>query len=155
MSKSPFDASPGKLRERSVKRDFGRQPGCASCPQGLGHRAQPWQLPASLGAAGRRAGFWLMALGAAAALGTSLPAAESPAPPKPTNSLATAKSWAAGRTTAAPRFDVRAYVIKRDPLVFTNTPAARLSRYTGTNVGLEQIVRAAAEVLSEYGNRAT
>jgi len=65
-------------------------------------------------------------------------AAEAALPPPATNSA------------AAPRFDVRAYVIKSDPLVFSNAPAVSLSQYAGTNVSLQQIQQAASAVLLEY-----
>ena len=86
-------------------------------------------------------------------MATSLPAAEPAAPSKATNSVAAAHTPAARGTNAAPRFDVQAYVVKCDPLVFTNTPAPMLSQYTGTNVGLERIVQAASDLLSEYQKR--
>jgi hemolysin activation/secretion protein len=83
---------------------------------------------------------------------TSLPAAEAAALPKAAHSVAAANAPAAVGTNA-PRFDVRAYLIKRDPLVFTNAPAPMLSEYTGTNVGLERIVQASSDLLLEYQKR--
>jgi hemolysin activation/secretion protein len=64
--------------------------------------------------------------------------------------VAAASAPAAAGTNAGPRFDVRAYVIKRDPLVFTNAPALTLSTYTGTNIGLDRVEQAAKELLFEY-----
>jgi hemolysin activation/secretion protein len=58
-----------------------------------------------------------------------------------------------GRTNAVPRFEVRAYDIKWDRQVFTNAPVPALAKYTGTNVGLDRIVAAAADVLGEYQKR--
>ena len=95
----------------------------------------------------------LLAVGCAAALATSLSAAEPAAPPKATNFVAAANAPAAVGTNAARRFDVRAYVIKCDASVFTNAPAPTLSEYTGTNVGLERVMQAASSLLSEYQQR--
>jgi hemolysin activation/secretion protein len=64
--------------------------------------------------------------------------------------VAASAAQAAAGTNAAPRFDVRAYVIKRDPLVFTNAPSVTLSKYTGTNVGLDRVAQAAKDLLLEY-----
>jgi hemolysin activation/secretion protein len=92
-----------------------------------------------LRAARRRAWFGLLTVGCVAALAMGLPAAEPAAAFKP----------AAG-TSSAPHFDIREYVIKRDPLIFSNAPAATLGNYTGANVGLDRIVQAAAALLLEY-----
>ncbi len=134
MSDSRCDTSPGKLRQRCGKKKFGWLPECFSPPYDSGHRA------------GRRQ---LLALGCVAALAGSVPAAEPAAPPKATNSAAPNVPGAAGTNTAS-RFDVRAYIIECNPLVFTNRLASTLAAYTGTNVGLERIVQAASVLLSEY-----
>jgi hemolysin activation/secretion protein len=64
--------------------------------------------------------------------------------------VATARAAVGGGTNATPRFDVKAFVVKCDRLIFTNTPTSMLSEFTGTNVGLERIVRAASTVLLEF-----
>ena len=153
MSESGCDNSTGELRQRYGKKKFGLQAGCFSARYRFGRRAWRWQLSALLRTARGRARFCLLALGCAAAVATSLPAAEPAAPPKAKNSVAAAHTPAAHGTNAVPRFDVQAYVVKCDPRVFTNTLAPMLSKYTGTNVGLERIVQAASALLSEYQKR--
>ena len=153
MSKSLFDLGPGALRQRYGKKVFGRQPGCASLGHGRGDKVWRWQLLVLPQAARRKARSPLLALGGAAALATSLFAAEPAAPPKGTNSASVANAPAEAGTKAAPRFDVRAYVIKCDPLLFTNAPVPKLSEYTGTNISLGRIVQAASTLLKEYQQR--
>ena len=142
--------SPGELPRRHGKKTCGRQPGCSSSPDGFGCPAWREQLPALIRAARRGARFGLLALGCAAALVTNLLAAEPAAVRKATNSVSTARAPAGGGTNAAPRFDVKAFVVKCDRLIFTNTPTSMLSEFTGTNVGLERVVKAASTVLSEF-----
>ena len=50
----------------------------------------------------------------------------------------------------APHFDVRAYIVAGNPLLPTNTLASLLSPYTGSNLGLDQIVKAASVLQWEY-----
>jgi hemolysin activation/secretion protein len=150
MSESSFDMSPGELRQRYGKKEFGRQPGFSLLGHGPGRRTWRWQLSALLRPARRGARSCLLALGCAAAFATNLPAAEAAAPPRATNSAAGTNIPVGGATNAAPRFVVRGYVIKCDTSVFTNAPAVTLSQYTGTNVGLERIVQAASDLLLEY-----
>jgi hemolysin activation/secretion protein len=150
MSERSLDVNPCESRRRHGRKKCGRQPGSSSPPDGFVCRASHWQLPALIRAARRGARFGLLALGCAAALVTSLPAAEPAAVRKATNSVAIARASAGAGTNAAPRFDVKAFVVKCDRLIFTNTPTSMLSEFTGTNVGLERIVRAASTVLSEF-----
>ena len=145
-----FDTSPGDRRQRCGKKECGRQPGWSGPPHGSVRSAWRWAPSALLSGARGRARSCLYALGCAAALASSLLAAETAASPKATNTVAAATAQAGAGTNAAPRFDVRAYMIKRDPLVFTNAPAVTLSRYTGTNVGLERVAQAAKDLLLEY-----
>jgi hemolysin activation/secretion protein len=149
MSEESIDISPGELRPRQGKKTSGREPGCASAPDGFGRRAWRWRLSALLREIRSGVRFGLLAIGCAA-LAASLPAAETATAPKPTNAVATARVPAADGTNATPHFEVKAYVVKCDPLIFTNTPTSVLSEFTGTNVGLERIVRAAATVLLDY-----
>jgi hemolysin activation/secretion protein len=150
MSERSSDLSPGESGRRHGKKKCGRQLGCSSPAYGFGWRTWRWQIHALIRAARRGALFGLLAFGCAAALATRLPAAEPPSAPKATNSVAAASAPGPGGTNAGPRFEVKAYVVKCDPLIFTNTPTSMLSDFTGTNVGLERIVRAAATVLSDY-----
>jgi hemolysin activation/secretion protein/AraC-like DNA-binding protein len=55
-------------------------------------------------------------------------------------------------SNAAPRFDVRAYAVKGNTLLSTNILAGIFSRHSGTNMGLEEIVKAAADLQMEYRN---
>jgi hemolysin activation/secretion protein len=50
----------------------------------------------------------------------------------------------------APHFEVRAYVVEGSPLLPTNTLASLLSPYTGRNINLDEIVKAASALQSEY-----
>jgi hemolysin activation/secretion protein len=52
--------------------------------------------------------------------------------------------------SAAPHFEVRAYAVEGSPLLPTNTLASLLSPYTGTNISLDEIVKAASALQSEY-----
>src|SRR5271167_3183843 len=73
----------------------------------------------------------------------NLPAAELPATPV-----------AAGITTnATPGYNVQAYVIEGRALLSTNLLAPLFARHTGTNVSLEEIVRAASDLQMEYRNQ--
>src|ERR1019366_5835263 len=150
MSDCGFDTSPGDRRQHCGKKECRRQAGWSGPPHGSGRSAWRWAPSAPPGGARGRARSCLYALGCAAARASSLPAAETAASPKATNTVAASTAQAAADTNAAPRFDVRAYVIKRDPLVFTNAPSVTLSKYTGTNVGLDRVAQAAKDLLLEY-----
>ncbi len=56
-------------------------------------------------------------------------------------------------TNAVPHFNVRAYVVEGSALLSSNTLTPLFSKYTGTNVSLEEIVRAASDLQSEYRNQ--
>jgi hemolysin activation/secretion protein len=150
MSERSTDIGPGELRPRQGKRSSGREPGCSSVPDGFGRRPWRWRLSAQIRVARRGGRICLLALGFAAALATRLPAAESATAPKATNGVASPRVAAVDGTNAARRFEVKGYVVKCDSLIFTNTPAFVLSEFTGTNVGLDRIVRAASTVLYDY-----
>ena len=49
-----------------------------------------------------------------------------------------------------PHFNVRAYVVEGSPLLSTNTLAPIFSKYTGTNISLDEIVKAASALQLEY-----
>ena len=53
----------------------------------------------------------------------------------------------------APHFDVETYVVDDDGLMPTNVWVPILSKYTGTNMSLEEIVQGASELQAEYRER--
>jgi len=57
----------------------------------------------------------------------------------------------ADQAGAAPHYNVQAYAIDGNPLLPTNTLAPIFSRHTGTNISLEEIVQAAADVGLDTG----
>jgi hemolysin activation/secretion protein/AraC-like DNA-binding protein len=61
-----------------------------------------------------------------------------------TNATATAES------NADPRFNVQAYAVKSNTSLSTNILADIFSKYTGTNVSLDEIVKAASDLQLEY-----
>jgi len=56
-------------------------------------------------------------------------------------------------TNGFPHFDVRAYFVEGDKSLATNLPTAIFSKYTGTNLAMAEIVRAAAELQLECRSR--
>jgi len=54
------------------------------------------------------------------------------------------------KTGIVPHFNVQTYVIEGKLLLATNITNPLFSKYTGTNVSLEEIVRAASDLQSEY-----
>jgi hemolysin activation/secretion protein len=52
--------------------------------------------------------------------------------------------------SAAPHFNIRAYVVAGSPMLPTNTLASLFSPYTGANIGLDEIVKAASALQLEY-----
>jgi hemolysin activation/secretion protein len=81
-------------------------------------------------------------------------AAESsvPAQSSPTSSAA-ASAKDTIESNATPRFNVRAYVVAGNSLLSTNTLIPMFSKYTGTNVSLAEIVKAASDLQLEYHNQ--
>src|SRR5262249_10193779 len=63
-----------------------------------------------------------------------------------------AKTNLLGRTNRQ-TFEVRTYEVKGLPILPTNTLTTVLANYTGTNVGLESIIKAALELQAEYGRQ--
>ena len=55
--------------------------------------------------------------------------------------------------TNAPFYNVQSYVIEGKTLLATNILVPLLSRYTGTNISVEEIVRAAADLQLEYSKQ--
>jgi hemolysin activation/secretion protein len=79
-----------------------------------------------------------------------LAAAEPAANPgAPVSALAT-NTTAGVESNAASRFSVSAYTVVGNRLLSTNALSSMFSRHTGTNVSLEEIVKAASELQSEY-----
>ncbi|HUA68204.1 MAG TPA: POTRA domain-containing protein [Candidatus Saccharimonadales bacterium] len=64
-----------------------------------------------------------------------------------TNTVATAE------TNSMPYFDVERYVVEDNALLPTNIWVPILSKYTGPNVSLDEIVKAATDLQTEYRNR--
>jgi hemolysin activation/secretion protein len=60
---------------------------------------------------------------------------------------------AAARANPTPHFAVKAFEVKGDTLLSTETLNAVLARHTGTNVALTNIVEAVADLQKEYRNR--
>ena len=54
------------------------------------------------------------------------------------------------RATRYPRFNVQAYAVKSNTSLSTNILADIFSKYTGTNVSLDEIVKAASDLQLEY-----
>ena len=125
MSESRCDAGSGEWRQRYGTNDFGRPPDFSFPAHG--RRPGAWRFPALIRAANHRVCLCLFAL-----------------------QLAAVHTSVAAGPTAVAHFDVRAYLVKCHPLVFTNKLAPMLSKYTGTNVGPERLVQAASVLLWEY-----
>ena len=73
-----------------------------------------------------------------------------------TNSIvvpAQSSPTAPAESNAAPYFNVRAYAVKSNTLLATNILTRIFSKYTGTNVGLDEIVKAASDLQLEYRNQ--
>lgn len=66
---------------------------------------------------------------------------------------AAAESAAAGKTNTGPRFTVRAYSIKGDTLLSTDTLMSIFAKNTGTNVSVADIIKAGSELQLEYRDR--
>jgi hemolysin activation/secretion protein len=67
--------------------------------------------------------------------------------------VASSNASAASQTaSSAPHFNVRAYVVEGSPLLPTNTLASLFSPFTGTNIGLNEVVKAASALQVEYHN---
>jgi len=75
-----------------------------------------------------------------------LPAAEPMAAPSMT-------ATPVATTNNTPGYNVQAYVIQGKPLLATNILAPLFSKYTGTNVSGEEIIRAASDLQTEYRNQ--
>ena len=75
----------------------------------------------------------------------NLPAAE-----PPTTGIPAAVGMDTG---TAPGYDVQTYVVQGRALLATNLLVPLFAKYTGTNVSLEEIVRAASDLQTEYRNQ--
>jgi hemolysin activation/secretion protein len=56
-------------------------------------------------------------------------------------------------SNTAPRFNVATYIVDGSPLLSTNVLIPMFSKHTGTNVGLEEIVKVASDLQLEYCNQ--
>ncbi len=74
-----------------------------------------------------------------------LPAAEPPATGTP--------AAVGTETGSAPGYNVQTYVVQGKALLATNLLVPLFAKHTGTNVSLEEIVRAAADLETEYRNQ--
>jgi hemolysin activation/secretion protein len=77
----------------------------------------------------------------------SVPSQNSPVSSQTTNATATVEG------NSAPYFNVQTYVVEGSTLLSTNALTPIFSKYTGTNVSLEEIVKAASDLQSEYRNQ--
>jgi len=82
-----------------------------------------------------------------------LSAAESVASPNTPVSFPATNATATAESNAACRFNVRAYAVKSNTLLSTNILTRIFSKYTGTNVSLDEIVKAASDLQLEYRNQ--
>ena len=80
----------------------------------------------------------------------SLAGAESAASTNTPDSAPVTNAIAAVEGSVAPRFNVTAYTVEGNPLLSTNVLIPIFSRHIGTNVALDEIVQAAADLQSEY-----
>jgi hemolysin activation/secretion protein/AraC-like DNA-binding protein len=60
---------------------------------------------------------------------------------------------ATAESNAGPHFNVRAYVVKSNTLLATNIQTDVFSKHTGTNISLDEIVKAASDLQLEYRNQ--
>src|SRR6266403_4881512 len=86
-------------------------------------------------------------------LGTSLLGAETESKLESARSTAATNTPPDGGASNVPRFTVRAYETKGEPLLPTDTQAAIFAKYLGTNISLPDIVKAASDLLLEYRQR--
>jgi hemolysin activation/secretion protein len=71
-----------------------------------------------------------------------------------TNTAAGATNATAGaKADTGPRFTVRAYEVHGDTLLSTQTLMNILAKYTGTNIGIADIIKAGSELQTEYQSR--
>lgn len=90
---------------------------------------------------------WVQGTTLKTSVAESVPSQNSAASSSVTNATAMVES------NPAPHFSVRAYAVEGSPLLPTNTVASIVSKYTGTNISLEEIVQAASDLQLEYHNQ--
>src|SRR5262249_9476931 len=87
-------------------------------------------------------------------LGERYPSATSAAAPwPPPAGMAETKTAPAATTNTTPRFAVRKYDVRGDTLLPKDTLASIFTKYTGTNISVSDIVKAASELQMEYRDR--
>ena len=69
------------------------------------------------------------------------------------NLVTTTSNTSSAKTNSGPHFAVRAYEIRGDTLLSDETLIAVLTKYTGTNIGIAEITKAAADLQMEYRDR--
>jgi hemolysin activation/secretion protein len=114
----------------------------------FGHRLicdfSPWPVSA-------RAGLgWVLVFSWGLGVALKLSGAEAGALQGALPASPTAYASAAAQRSVVPRFNVQAYAIEGNTGLSTNDPTALLSKHTGTNVALEDIVQAASVLQTEY-----
>ena len=82
-----------------------------------------------------------------------LSAAESVTSPNSPVSFPATNATATPESSAASHFNVQTYAVKGNTLLATNISTRIFSKYTGTNVSLDEIVKAASDLQSEYRNQ--
>ncbi len=84
--------------------------------------------------------------------GKPFPKPNKPSAARPPASAAM-KAPAAGRANPTPHFAVKAFEVRGDTLLSVEALSAVLTKHTGTNVALTNIVEAASDLQKEYRNR--
>ncbi|HWX20850.1 MAG TPA: POTRA domain-containing protein [Candidatus Binatia bacterium] len=97
-------------------------------------------------------GKFCCVLWCAPCLGSQLFAAE-PAPNPGAPASAAVTNAPAAITNSSPHFNVRGFETRGDRMLPLDAQAAVLTKYTGTNVSLADLVKAASDLQSEYRNR--
>jgi hemolysin activation/secretion protein/AraC-like DNA-binding protein len=132
MFKKRFGMTPSKWRQQNLRKS----------PPPLPRK----NLPKSVTRAGILLALLVLHFIISPALAQTNPAttaAESFSSPA-TNATAVAES------DAAPHFDVRAYAVKSNTMLSTNILTRVFSKHTGPNVSLDEIMKAASDLQSEY-----
>jgi hemolysin activation/secretion protein/AraC-like DNA-binding protein len=74
-------------------------------------------------------------------------------PVRAQTNLPAANATVTAESNDAPHFDVQAYAVKSNTSLSTNILTGIFSKYTGTNVSLDEIVKAASDLQLEYRNQ--
>ncbi|MGA2279252.1 MAG: helix-turn-helix domain-containing protein [Verrucomicrobiota bacterium] len=141
MFKKRFGMTPSKWRQQNLRKSLPFQP--------------RKNLPKSVACVGIL--FALLVLycmsPALAQTNPTAMAEESVASPHSPVSFPATNATTATESNAAPHFNVRAYAVKSNMLLSTNILTRIFSKHTGTNVNLDEIVKAASDLQLEYRNQ--